>query len=310
MRTEIPFSTFTRELNVHLDRISYNELIPASVVDEEGVERSKQDKLKIGTGDIYRLLQPYLSVRFMDQLRAVFPLAIYLTLFQIFILQTAVTDAGIITLGLIAVIIGLMVFMEGLKVGLMPFGESLGTSLPAKAGLAVVLAVAFLLGIGVTFAEPAIGALQTAGSLVDVQKAPYLYTLLTDWAGTLVLAVGAGVGLAAALGTLRFIYGWSLKPLIYMTLLPVLGLSLYLATDAELMKVLGLAFDCGAVTTGPVTVPLVLSLGIGIANAAGKAEDSLSGFGIVTLASLFPIIAVMLLALYVSSQYTPDMIIE
>jgi hypothetical protein len=203
-----------------------------------------------------------------------------------------------------------MIFMEGLKVGLMPFGESLGTSLPAKAGLAVVLLIAFLLGIGVTFAEPAIGALQSAGSLVDVTKAPYLYTLLTNWAGTLVLAVGAGVGFAAALGTVRLIYGWSLKPLIYITLVPLLGVTLFMSTDDEMMKVLGLAFDCGAVTTGPVTVPLVLALGIGIANAAGKGGDSLSGFGIVTLASLFPILAVMGLAIYVSTQYTPEMIIE
>lgn len=310
-KAEIPFSSFTRELNVHLDTVSYNELIPKVEYDDAGNELdTRRQAIKVGSGDIYRLLQPYLSVRFFDQLRAVLPLAVYLTLFQLFILRENVVDASIITGGLIAVVIGLMIFMEGLKVGLMPFGESLGTSLPAKAGLAVVLGVAFLLGIGVTFAEPAIGALQTAGSLVDVTKAPYLFTLLTDWAGTLVLAVGAGVGLAAALGTVRFIYGWSLKPLIYMTLVPILGLTLYMSTDAEMMKVLGLAFDCGAVTTGPVTVPLVLSLGIGIANSAGKAGDSLSGFGIVTLASLFPIIAVMILALYVSTQYTPEMIIE
>jgi len=238
------------------------------------------------------------------------PLAIYLVIFQLFILRENIVDGTIITGGLLAVIFGLMLFMEGLKVGLMPFGEALGTSLPAKAGLAVVLTIAFILGIGVTFAEPAIGALQTAGSLVDVTKAPYLYAMLNDWAGTLVLAVGMGVGLAAALGTVRFIYGWSLKPLIYITLVPVMLLTVYLALDAELMKVLGLAYDCGAVTTGPVTVPLVLSLGIGIANAAGKGGDSLSGFGIVTLASLFPIIAVMLLALFVSSQNTPEMIIE
>ena len=111
------------------------------------------------------------------------------------------------------------------------------------------------MGIGVTFAEPAIGALQTAGSLVDVTKAPYLYTLLTDWAQTLVLAVGAGVGLAAALGAIRFIYGWSLKPLIYMTLIPVLAITIYMAFDSEMAKVLGLAFDCGAVTTGPGQFP-------------------------------------------------------
>lgn len=311
MSKEVSFSSFTRELNVHLDTISYNELVPPVEYDAAGNElNTRRAAIRVGSGDIYRLLQPYLSVRFMEQLRAVLPLAAYLALFQFFILQETVVDASIITGGLIAVIIGLMIFLEGLKIGLMPFGESLGTSLPAKAGLVVVLGVAFLLGIGVTFAEPAIGALQAAGSLVDVTKAPYLYTLLTDWSGTLVLAVGTGVGCAAALGTIRFIYGWSLKPLIYMTLAPVLLITLYMATDPEMSKVLGLAFDCGAVTTGPVTVPLVLSLGIGIANAAGKGGNSLSGFGIVTLASLFPIVAVMLLALYVSSQFTPEMIIE
>jgi hypothetical protein len=311
VRQEVPFSSFTRELNVHLDTLSYNELIPPVEYDESGRELdTRREAIKVSGGDVYRLLKPYLSVRLNEQVRAVMPLAIYLVIFQLFILRENIVDGTIITGGLLAVIFGLMLFMEGLKVGLMPFGEALGTSLPAKAGLAVVLTIAFILGIGVTFAEPAIGALQTAGSLVDVTKAPYLYAMLNDWAGTLVLAVGMGVGLAAALGTVRFIYGWSLKPLIYITLVPVMLLTVYLALDAELMKVLGLAYDCGAVTTGPVTVPLVLSLGIGIANAAGKGGDSLSGFGIVTLASLFPIIAVMLLALFVSSQNTPEMIIE
>ncbi len=309
-QNSIPFGSFARELNVHLDQISYNEMIPPVEYDAEGKELPHQPaSLDVGAGDIYRLLKPYLSVRFNEQFQAVTPLAVYLVLFQMFILRQSVTDSWIITAGLVAVIFGLMLFMEGLKVGLMPFGESLGVSLPAKATLAVVITVVFLLGIGVTFAEPAIGALQTAGSLVDVNLAPYLYSLLNEWAGTLVLSVGIGVGLAAAIGTVRFIYGWSLKPLIYITLAPVLIISLFMAFDPELSKVLGLAFDCGAVTTGPVTVPLVLSLGIGIAHAAGKGSDSLSGFGIVTLASLFPIVAVMLLALYVSYQTTPEEII-
>jgi hypothetical protein len=72
---------------------------------------------------------------------------------------------------------------------------------------------------------------------------------------------------------------------------------------------MGLAWDAGAVTTGPVTVPLVLSLGIGIAAAAGKGGGGLSGFGIVTLASLFPITAVLLLTLFVASTTTPAEII-
>jgi len=309
-QTTIPFGSFTHELNVQLDKYSYNEMIPPVEYDAAGnALPHTPTALVISREYVYRLLQPYLTIRFMDQVRAVVPLALYLIFFQYFILRQSVVDPWIINGGLVAVIIGLMLFMEGLKVGLMPFGELLGVSLPAKATLGTVVAVVFLLGIGVTFAEPAIGALQTAGSLVEVARAPYLYTLLNDWSGTLVLVVGVGVGLAATLGTIRFIYGWSLKPLIFLTLLPVLVIAGYMAMDPELSKVLGLAFDCGAVTTGPVTVPLVLSLGIGVAQAGGKGSDSLSGFGIVTLASLFPIIAVMLLALYVSTQIGPEEII-
>ena len=211
---------------------------------------------------------------------------------------------------MIAVILGLMIFMEGLKLGLMPFGEVIGNTLPKKSRLEVVLVITFLLGIGVTFAEPAIGALQAVGSIVDVRKAPYLYALLNNWTGALVLVVGIGVGLAAVLGTLRFLNGWSLKPMIYAAMIPTFGLTVFCMMDPELNKILGLAWDCGAVTTGPVTVPLVLSLGIGIASAAGKGNSSLSGFGIVTLASLFPIIGVLGLAIYVSFNVSPASIIE
>ncbi len=143
-----------------------------------------------------------------------------------------------------------------------------------------------------------------------MEQAPYLYAILNFWSEELVLVVGVSVGLAAVLGTLRFLLGWSLKPLIYLSLLPVLALSLFAASDAELRKVLGLAWDCGAVTTGPVTVPLVLSLGIGIAAAGGKGDSELSGFGIVTLASLFPIIGVLLLSIYVSSTVEVAEILE
>jgi len=309
-RQHIPFDSFTRESSVNVDKISYNELIPPIKYDAEGKELPyRPDHMVVGGAAVYRLLQPYLAVRFWKQFSAVVPLAAYLLLFQIFILRQSIVDAWIICAGLMAVIFGLMLFMEGLKVGLMPFGELLGTSLPAKATLGTVIITVFLLGIGVTFAEPAIGALKTAGSLVDVTSAPYLYAILNDWSGTLVLVVGIGVGLAAAIGTLRFIFGWSLKPLIYLTLAPVLIGSGYMAFDPELSKTVGLAFDCGAVTTGPVTVPLVLALGIGIARAVGKGSDSLSGFGIVTLASLFPIIAVMSLAFFVAAQTGPEEII-
>ncbi len=134
--------------------------------------------------------------------------------------------------------------------------------------------------------------------------------LLNQWSGVLVLVVGIGVGLAALIGTLRFLYGWSLKTLVYITLLPLLALTLYASQDPNLAPILGLAWDAGAVTTGPVTVPLVLALGVGIAGAAGRGDSSLAGFGIVTLASLFPVIAVQGLALFVTYQQSPEMIIE
>ena len=259
--------------------------------------------------EIARLFQPYVSQRFLDQFKTVAPLAAYLVLFQLLVLRQLVQDSWLITGGLLAVILGLMFFMEGLKLGLMPFGTVIGATLPRKSSLPVVLIITLLLGIGVTFAEPAIGALKMAGQNVAVERAPYLYALLNDWAGTLVLVVGASVGLAAVVGTLRFLYGWSLKPLIYLTLAPVLLLTVYAALRPELAKALGLAWDTGAVTTGPVTVPLVLSLGIGIAAAAGKGDSGLSGFGTVTLASLFPVGGVLLLLLYVASILSPEQII-
>ena len=311
MASQIRFGDYLSKVSVQHNTINYNQLTPTPERDSDGqLIPIQPKKLSFTPVDIYRLLKPYISVRVMEQVQAVVPLGLYLALFQILMLRENVQDSWIITMGLAAVIFGLMLFMEGLKLGLMPFGEVIGNGLPKKSPLPVVLLIAFLLGIGVTFAEPAIGALQAVGASVDVTKAPYLYTLLNDWAGVLVLMVGAGVGLAAVLGALRFLRGWSLKPMIYMALAPTMLLTLYMMTDPDLAAVLGLAWDCGAVTTGPVTVPLVLSLGIGIASASGKGDSSLSGFGIVTLASLFPVLAVLILTLYVASTTPADTIIQ
>jgi hypothetical protein len=310
MVQKVRYGEFVRELRVTQTTISYNALTPSLELDANGNEIPyRPKKLKLQVSDVSRLLTPYISVRIVEQLRAVLPLALYLALFQLLILRQTVADSWIISAGLFAVIIGLMLFMEGLKLGLMPFAEEIGDNLPKKSTLPVVLIIAFLLGIGVTFAEPAIGALQAVGSSVDVTKAPYLYALLTSWANVLILTVGVGVGFAAVLGTMRFLYGWSLKPYIYIALVPTLGLTFFCFLDPELSKIIGLAWDSGAVTTGPVTVPLVLSLGIGIAAAGGKGDTSLSGFGIVTLASIFPIIGVLSLSIYMSMVTSPEAII-
>jgi len=310
MSDHFRFGDYQYELGYGHDELSFNALTPKLERDSQGRLIAHQaTPIKLMPGEVFKLLRPYVSVRFMEQVKSVIPLALYLSLFQVLILRQLTQDSWVITAGLFAVILGLMFFMEGLKLGLMPFGTVIGKRLPKKSPLPLVLFITLLLGVGVTFAEPAIGALKAAGQNVAVERAPYLFALLNDWSDVLVLVIGFSVGLAAVTGTLRFLYGWSLKPFIYISLGSVLGLTLYCASDAELTKILGLAWDAGAVTTGPVTVPLVLSLGIGIAAAAGKGDSGLSGFGIVTLASLFPVIGVLGLTLYVASTVTPAEII-
>ena len=155
------------------------------------------------------------------------------------------------------------------------------------------------MGAFATFAEPAIGVLRAAGAGVDPTAAPLLWTILNTGAGLLVNCVGVGVGIAVLLGVLRFYKGWSLKPFIYAGVVILSCLTLYMQfSDDRLKHVLGLAWDCGAVTTGPVTVPLVLALGIGVCRIVSTGGSSNTGFGVVTLASLFPILAVMCYALY------------
>ena len=300
------YSDYLNQVNVRHRTVNYNLLTSKSKSDTGTFAPPKID---LSAKQAFDLLAPYFSSRIMEQVKAVVPLAAYLMIFQILVLRHPIEAALVLCLGLIAVIIGLAVFMEGLSTGLMPFGTIIGDNLPKKASMPVVLTIIGILGVGVTFAEPAIGALQAFGSSVDVMAAPYLYEILNNWTMPLVLMVGGGVGIAAILGTIRFVRGWSLKPMIYAALFPVVILTIYAWLDPNLKSILGLAWDCGAVTTGPVTVPLVLSLGIGIANAAGKGNSSLSGFGVVTMASLFPILAVLVLAIFVSFTISPEEII-
>ncbi|MEC8289593.1 MAG: DUF1538 family protein, partial [Pseudomonadota bacterium] len=206
------FGSFVAKYRIRHSEISYNLLTPKP--DPTGEKSLRPEKINVTPAKAFALLVPYCSVRFKEQLRAVVPLAVYLALFQIFVLQYPIQAATLLLIGLLAVVIGLAIFMEGLNSGLMPFGNVIGANLPNKASMPVVLVIIGMLGVGVTFAEPAIGALQAFGSSVDVIRAPYLYEVLNNWTMPLVLIVGAGVGMAAILGTLRFVRGWSLKPLI------------------------------------------------------------------------------------------------
>ena len=252
--------------------------------------------------DLHRLLTPYVSVRLGEQLWAVIPLALMLIGFQALALRASPNEAEAIALGIGAVILGLMFFMEGVKLGLMPFAENIGFLMPSRTNSLVVLAFGGLLGAAATLAEPAIGALQAAGASLSGESVALLKSMLGANVGLLVLAVACSVGVAVILGLLRSMFGWRLKTLIGIIVPVCLLLTLYAASQPGLEKIIGLAWDCGGITTGPVTVPLVLAVGIGMAASTGRGENPLSGFGIVTLASLFPVIGVIGTGIYLDAQ--------
>jgi len=287
MSRDLRFGDYVQEVGIRHERVRYADVI---------AESPPGGRIRLRRADVANILRPYVSPRLNAQLRAVTPLALYLVATQLLFLRQPVQGPGAIFAALLAAIIGLMLFLEGLRLGLMPLGEVIGSTLPRHSTLPVVLGVVFVLGIAVTFAEPAIGALRAAGTLVTAGESPLLYSLLNESA-LLVPVVAVSVGLAAVLGTMRFVYSWSLKPLIYATIIPCLLLTGYATTRPDLAEIIGLAWDSGVVATGPVTVPLLLALGIGVASAVGRGTTSLSGFGIVTLASLFPVIGVLLLGL-------------
>ncbi len=301
----IRYGDFRRETRVDKRVVSYSRLTRLAARRRAEIGGPRWRRVTLTPLAMWHLLSPYVSSKTAEQIRAVVPLAGYLAAFQLLVLHRGVEHPWVVLGGLAATLVGLMLFMEGLRLGLMPLGEAIGHGLPRTRTLPVVLGVAFALGVGVTFAEPAIGALKAAGSLVEPARAPYLHALLNAWSPYLVLAVGAGVGVAAVVGMLMFLRAWSLKGPIVLLVGLALLLTALVAKDAHLAAVIGLAWDCGAVTTGPVTVPLVLALGIGVAASAGKGDSALAGFGIVTMASLLPVIAVLLLGLLLSWTYSP-----
>ena len=263
------------------------------------------NRIKVSFRQSLGLIGPYVKTRLMEQVKSVALIIVYLIFFQTMILGIPVTNAAVIAVGLSLVIVGLTFFMEGLLLGLMPLGEVIGVKLPQKSGLVVILIFAFILGVGATYAEPAIGVLKEAGASVKAWEAPLLYLLLNKYSGILVIGVGGGVGFAVVFGMLRFIYQWSLKPFIYILISLLSGLTIWGFFDPNMRNLTGLAWDCGAVTTGPVTVPLVLALGIGISRIVSSGDSESGGFGVVTLASLFPILTVMLMGLAFKPQ-VPD----
>lgn len=258
--------------------------------------------------------------------RAVVPLTIFIVLYLGIML-----DSWIFTLemfgGLTCVIVGLAIFKFGLITGLMPFGESIGKRLPRKVPLWAVFLVSFLLGLLVTYSEPGVNSLQLVGKIMHhpwkagghfseppLSEKVLLEVLSKARTFQLLTSVAVGVGMASMFGLVRLLFRFGMKPFIVLNILPLLGLTWYCSTTNSLNSIVGVSWDCGAITTGPATVPIVLSLGIGVAKharrsrplsleggtspAADESSSALDGFGIVTLASLVPVFTVAFFSIY------------
>ena len=164
-------------------------------------------KVKLPFGQVLNMLGAYIRSKVVEQIKTVALIVAYLVLFQLVILGIPVTNALVVALGIGGVVLGLAFFMEGLFLGLMPLGETCGIKLPQKTVLPVILIFAFVLGLGATFAEPAIGVLKSAGSSVKAWDAPLLFLLLNKHSAYLVWFVGIGVGVGAGNAPLAFCIG-------------------------------------------------------------------------------------------------------
>lgn len=254
--------------------------------------------IRVTFAQAMRIVLPYSWHQIREQVLIVVPVCLYLAVVQLVVLQYGLARVGWIIGGVSLVILGLAFFLEGIRIGLVPLGERIGDTLPARCTLTTVLVFAFVLGNLAAFGEPVIGSLQIAGAGVDPARAPLLYTMLVGRPALLSIAVSLGVGVAVVVGTLRFIYGFSLKPIVLPLAALAVIVTIAAALDHDLATAIGLAWDTGAVIVGPVLCPLVLSLGLGVSRATGRADPGMSGFGMVGLISIVPIVVVTALAVY------------
>lgn len=231
---------------------------------------------------------------FTNTILDVLPIAAVLVLFQILVLRQPIPNLGRVMIGVLYVIIGLSLFLVGLEEALFPLGKSMARQLTDPAFLAGpgasaatlawtdyhwIYLFAFAIGFATTIAEPsliavAIKAREVSGGTLD--------------ATGLRIAVAIGVAVSLAVGAFRIVTGTPLYLYMIAGYIVVIVQTMYAPRT-----IVPLAYDSGGVTTSTVTVPLVAALGLGLASTVPGRSPLLDGFGLIALASLFPMIAVM-----------------
>ncbi len=231
----------------------------------------------------------------LAMLRDVLPIAAILFGFQILVLRRPIKNPARVSMGMVFVLLGLTLFLEGLEMALFPIGRLMAEQLTAPAfvygaGVTVPETVQWLeygwvyvfaaaIGFATTVAEPALMAVaikanQVSGGTITVRGLRY--------------AVAIGVAVGVAMGAFRIITGTPLHWYIISGYVLVI-----IQTSFAPKLIIPLAYDSGGVTTSTVTVPLVAALGLGLAETIPGRSPILDGFGLIAFASLFPIMAVM-----------------
>ena len=218
------------------------------------------------------------------------PIVLVIAFFQIVVLQQTIPNLSEIIVGTLFVLVGLTLFIYGLKLGLFPIGETLAYAFVKKGSIAWLLIFAFALGFGATIAEPDLIVMANeAAKVAQIGGIINNEVHLNNYAQTLRYTVAISVGLSVVIGVLKILKGWSIQWLIIGGYLLVI-VTTFFAPDF----IIGIAYDSGGVTTGPITVPLLTALGVGLSSSIRGRNPLTDGFGMIAIASLLPIIAVML----------------
>ncbi len=221
--------------------------------------------------------------RLLEVVRSMGPLFALICLLQITVVQAPAALFVQFLAGSTLVVLGLVLLFLGVDHGILPMGRFIGAEMPRKGSVALIVGVGFAMGFATTIAEPDV--LVLARQIDEISK--------SEIDGTIVLyLIGAGVALCTAVAMGRIVYGVSLRLLLTMLLGAAILLSLVAPTEF-----VPLAYDAGSVTTGVLTAPVVIAVAVGLSSVlAGRSAVS-DGFGILGLASIGPIIAILIMGL-------------
>ena len=230
-------------------------------------------------------LNPQLEEKLRESIAAVLPITAIVFFLSITVAPLQPGTLVLFLFGAILLVAGMGLFTLGVDISMIPMGEGVGGVLSRQKGLLIPVAVYFLLGVLSTVAEPDLTVLAN-----QVQDIPNLQ---------LILSVAVGVGIFLVVATLRVRMGIPLRRLLLLFYVMVFGLAVF-APDSFV----AVSFDSGGVTTGPITVPFIMALGLGVASARSDKNAASDSFGLIALCSVGPILSVLLLGIIYRPEQT------